>query len=64
MIRFCRNPECGRGFVDIARKKGEQPPMLCATCRRGGKPLSRLVGGQPREADESLATRDTMRRPG
>ena len=53
MIRFCQNPACGRGFVDVARRKrGEVAPMLCATCRRGGKPLSRLVGGRSREEAE------------
>lgn len=48
MIRFCR--VCGRGFVDLVRKKGEER-MACATCRRGGKPLSRLVNGRPREKE-------------
>lgn len=52
MIRFCQNTTCGRGFVDVARKRGEAVPLLCATCRRGGKPLSRLVGGKPREEAE------------
>lgn len=48
MIRFCH--ACGRGFVDVVRrKKGDTPPLLCAICRRGGKPLSRLVGGKPRK---------------
>lgn len=52
MIRFCMNPSCGRGFVDVRRKRGEEPPMLCATCRRGCRPLSRLVGGRTREEAE------------
>lgn len=52
MIRFCRNADCGRGFVDVTRKRGEEPPLLCAQCRRGGKPLSRLVGGRSREEAE------------
>ena len=50
MIRFCR--VCGRGFVDINRKKGEER-QACAQCRRpGGKPLSRLVDGKPREGEK------------
>lgn len=53
MIRFCQNPACARGFVDVVRRKrGDVPPMLCATCRRGGKPLSRLVGGRTRDEAE------------
>lgn len=52
MIRFCQNTKCGRGFVDVARRKGEAVPLLCSTCRRGGKPLSRLVGGRTREEAE------------
>lgn len=51
MIRFCQNSACGRGFVDVARRAGEEP-KLCAQCRRGGKPLSRLVGGRSREEAE------------
>ena len=43
MIRQCH--VCNRGFVDVWRPKGEVPPFTCAVCRRGGKPLSRLVGG-------------------
>lgn len=35
--------------MDTVRKPGEAVPMLCATCRRGGRPLSRLVGGSSRE---------------
>lgn len=51
MIRQCH--VCGRGFVDVdRRKKDDLPPMLCATCRRGGRPLSCLVGGRPREEAE------------
>lgn len=51
MIRFCH--ACNRGFVDaVRRRKGDTPPLLCATCRRGGKPLSRLVGGRTREEAE------------
>lgn len=51
MIRFCH--ACQRGFVDAQRRrKSDTPPLLCATCRRGGKPLSRLVGGKPREEAE------------
>lgn len=53
MIRFCQNAACGRGFVDVARRKGAEVPMLCAQCRRpGGKPLSKLVGGRSREEAE------------
>ena len=51
MIRFCH--ACQRGFVDVQRqRKGDAPPLLCVTCRRGGKPLSRLVGGRSREEAE------------
>lgn len=53
MIRICRNTACGRGYVDTVRKPGEAVPMLCATCRRGGRPLSRLVGGSSREEAEA-----------
>lgn len=51
MIRFCAKSGCGRGFVDVARRpKGEEPPMLCPTCRRGMKPLSseRTNGEKPK----------------
>ena len=51
MIYFCRNPECGRGFVDVSRKPGKE--QLCATCRRHIAPLSRLVGGRPRAEAEA-----------
>lgn len=50
MIRQCH--VCGRGFADIWRPKGNPPPLTCAVCRRGGKPLSRLVGGRTREEAE------------
>jgi len=62
MIRFCRNADCGRGFVDVARRKGDEPP-LCAQCRRGGKPLSILVGGRPRaEAEKRQLEREKAAR--
>lgn len=55
MIRFCQNTKCGRGFVDVYRPKtNDTPPLLCAICRRGGKPLSSLVGGKPRDEAERI----------
>ena len=54
--RFCH--ACGRGFVDVYRKLSEAP-MLCAICRRGGKPLSCLVGGRSRaEAEKRQLERE------
>jgi hypothetical protein len=50
MIRFCR--VCGRGFVDVRRYSKQDEPLCCAVCRRGGKPLSKLVGGRTREEAE------------
>jgi hypothetical protein len=46
VIRFCTNPDCGRGF--ITDKNDED---LCPTCRQKIPVLSRLVGGQPRKAE-------------
>jgi len=45
MIRFCSNPECGRGFISLTKP----PQDLCPTCRQDMAPLSRLVGGKLRE---------------
>jgi hypothetical protein len=50
VIRQCH--VCGRGFVDVYRPEPHPIPLACATCRRGGKPLSRLVGGRTREEAE------------
>lgn len=45
MIRFCANPDCGRGFVSLRKP----PDEMCPTCRADMKPLSVLVGGKPRK---------------
>ena len=50
MIRVCH--VCGRGFVDVRRYTLQDTPLTCAICRRGGKPLSRLVNGRTREEDD------------
>jgi hypothetical protein len=49
VIRFCANPSCGRGFIALTDK----PDSLCPTCRHhiGEEPLSKLVGGKPREPE-------------
>ena len=60
-IRQCH--VCNRGFVDVWRPKGDAPPLTCAVCRRGGKPLSRLVGGRTREEAERKDLHD-MRQSG
>lgn len=45
MIRFCSNPECGRGFISLVQAKTSEE-LLCPTCHNRMEPLSRLVGGK------------------
>jgi hypothetical protein len=45
VIRFCSNPECGRGFISLVQAKTSEE-LLCPTCHNRMEPLSRLVGGK------------------
>ena len=60
MIRFCANPKCGRGFIQLSKVAQE----FCPTCRNriGTEPLSRLVGGETREELEHRERQATKRR--
>lgn len=41
-------PRCKRIWAHISKNE----PAECPTCRKGLKPLSRLVGGRPRDKAE------------
>ena len=57
MIKVCE--ACHRGWVP---RDGEPPWPKCPTCREGKRPLSRLVGGRPREeADRREREREAKR---